>query len=134
MKLKSNLKVVQQRIAICESCNHFRKRSRTCGTPIVGNKVGNKRTCGCFMDVKTKLSFSTCPLDKWGDLQVSKNDYLEMKRLLLEVKNTINPEQKTTMYELLNKYTGGSEKSNNCVPCLKGSLKEIEHIVSEYEK
>ena len=58
MILQASKELEAERIAICEQCPHFRKRSRTCGTPIVGNKVGNKRTCGCFMDIKTKLSFS----------------------------------------------------------------------------
>lgn len=134
MKLKSNPEVQERRIALCESCKHFRKKSRTCGTPIVGNKIGNKRLCGCFMDVKTKLSFSTCPLGKWGDFQVSKDDYLTMKKLVADVKHSISAEQKNTMYALLNHYTGSTSKSSNCVPCLKSALSEIKEIIAEYEK
>jgi len=134
MRLKSNPEVEQRRIAVCESCQHFRKKSRTCGTPIIGNKVGNKRTCGCFMDVKTKLSFSTCPLSKWGDLQVSKDDYLDMKKLISEVTNTIDSEQKNTMYALLNKYSDGTKSTTSCVPCLKSAIQEIKDIIEEYEK
>jgi len=126
--------LAEKRIAICEDCNHFRKRSRTCGTPIIGDKVGDKRTCGCFMDAKTKLSFSTCPLDFWGSLQVSHSDYLEMKKLLDEVKHSINADQKVVLYKLRNKYFGGNLKTSNCSPCLKSALNELQQIIDEYEK
>ena len=44
--------VQKQRIEICESCD----------------KLGNLRRCrecGCFMDAKSWLPLSSCPLDKW---------------------------------------------------------------------
>ncbi|QDP56706.1 MAG: hypothetical protein Unbinned3205contig1001_41 [Prokaryotic dsDNA virus sp.] len=134
MQLKSNPEVQSKRIAICEACKHFRKKTRTCGTPVIGNKIGSKRLCGCFMDLKTKLSFSTCPLSKWGDYQITDEDYKSMKRLIADVTHTITAGQKNTMYALLNKYTGTNRLSNNCVPCLKGSLDEIKDIIEEYEK
>jgi hypothetical protein len=131
---KADKELAKKRIAICEDCTHFRKRTRTCGTAIKGNKVGSKRTCGCFMDAKTKLSFSRCPFDKWEFLQVAENDYLAIKKLLHEVKNTINPKQKEMLYDMQRKYIGGNTKTSNCVPCLKSALKELEQIVEEYEK
>ena len=86
------------------------------------------------MDAKTKISFSRCPFDKWEFLQVAENDYLAIKKLLHEVKNTINPKQKEMLYDMQRKYIGGNTKTSNCVPCLKSALKELEQIVEEYEK
>ena len=131
---KADKELAKKRIAICEDCTHFRKRTRTCGTAIKGNKVGDKRTCGCFMDAKTKISFSTCPFSFWNDLQVTENDYLAIKKLLEEVKHTINPDQKDVLYYMQRKYFGGNTKTSNCVPCLKSALKEMNQIVEEYEK
>lgn len=130
---KADRELAQKRIAICESCNHFRKKSRTCGTAIIGTKVGKKRTCGCFMDAKTKLSFSRCPFDKWKSHQVTKIDYLAIKKLLNDVDNTINPNQKTLLYDMQRKYFGGKTTSSNCVPCLNSALVEMKQIIEEYE-
>ena len=99
-----------------------------------GDQVGDTRTCGCFMDAKTKLSFSRCPLNKWEFLQVTENDYLAIKKLLDEVDNTINPEQKELLFEMKRKYFGGKTKTSNCVPCLKSALRDMKQIVEEYEK
>jgi hypothetical protein len=131
---KADQELSNKRIAICESCRHFRKKTRTCGTAVVGNKVGSKRTCGCFMDVKTKLTFSRCPFSYWGVSQVAENDYIAIKKLLKDVKQTINPTQKELLYDMQRKYIGGNTKTSNCVPCLKSALKEMQQIVEEYEK
>lgn len=42
-----------KRISICESCEKFKKLSRQCGI------------CGCFIDMKTKYTLSSCDLEKW---------------------------------------------------------------------
>jgi|TARA_R110000744_G_scaffold65620_1_gene134520 hypothetical protein len=132
--LKADPELAKKRLAICEKCKHFRKRSRSCGTPVVGNKVGNKRTCGCFVDAKTKISFTKCPFSYWNELQVTENDYLAIKKLLEEVKHSINPDQKEELYNMIRKYIGGNTKTSNCVPCLKSALKEMNELVKDYEK
>ena len=46
--------VKQNRLEICHGCEHW-------------NKVNNQcKECGCQMRVKTSLSSSHCPLNKWG--------------------------------------------------------------------
>ena len=86
MSIFSSTTLSKDRIAICDACKHFRKRTRTCGTPVKGNNIKvNKvayKLCGCFMDVKSKLKFATCPLNKWVGLQISHKEYLEVKELL----------------------------------------------------
>ena len=131
---KADKELAKKRIEICEKCEHFKNPPRTCGTPIIGDQVGDKRTCGCFMDAKTKISFSRCPLNKWEFLQVTENDYLAIKNLLDEVDNTINPNQKKLLFDMKRKYFGGNQRTSNCVPCLKTALKEMKQIVEEYEK
>jgi len=134
MTLMSNPRLAEQRISICEQCRHFRKKTRTCGTAFIGNKVGSKRTCGCFMDIKTKLSFSTCPLGKWGNLQVSEEDYKEIKKLVADIDGSVNPHQNKKLFDFQRKYIGGNRKSTNCSPCVKKAYEQMKQIIEEYEK
>jgi hypothetical protein len=41
-----------ERISICNSCEHLTGLRRC-------------RMCGCFVDAKTKLADSNCPIKKW---------------------------------------------------------------------
>ncbi len=131
---KADKELAKKRIAICEACEYFKPKSRTCGTPVIGDTIGDKKTCGCFMDVKTKISFARCPFDRWEFLQVTENDYLAIKKLVDEVQNTINPKQKEILFDMQRKYFGGNTKTSSCVPCLKSALKEMKQIIEEYEK
>ena len=140
MNIFSSQNLARERIAICESCNHFRKKTRTCGTPIKGNKVQYKkkyyRLCGCFMDVKTAIQFAKCPLGKWEGLQLTHEEYLEIKELLDNTKVRITNIQQQHLRNLSEKYLGIRIRTsgNNCTPCVKKNLKRLERIVEEYEK
>jgi hypothetical protein len=50
---KSPEEVAEYRLAICSTCEFFRKRTQTC------------RKCGCFMKLKTTLANAECPIEKW---------------------------------------------------------------------
>jgi hypothetical protein len=45
--------LAKERIKVCEECPEFRKMSRQCNS------------CGCFLDLKTKLLDASCPQNKW---------------------------------------------------------------------
>lgn len=45
--------LAEERIIVCERCEHFKKISRQCGQ------------CGCFVDAKVKFLHSGCPINKW---------------------------------------------------------------------
>jgi Family of unknown function (DUF6171) len=45
-------KVKQERLAICQSCDH--------------NKLGVCSKCGCVIHLKTQWKPAKCPIDKWG--------------------------------------------------------------------
>ena len=52
-------KVSKDRLAICADCEHFEpKRQNRC------------LKCRCFMDFKTLLPDSECPLGKWGKINI----------------------------------------------------------------
>ncbi len=42
-----------QRLDICISCPELIQLTKTC------------KKCGCFMEIKTKLEASRCPIGKW---------------------------------------------------------------------
>jgi hypothetical protein len=69
----------KRRLAVCHRCEYARKLYDvvTCGKPIVGEVVKHNgkdvELCGCLMHIKTKLTESTCPINKW------KNDTTEDK-------------------------------------------------------
>ena len=45
--------VRQERIRLCESCEHFQGKTRQCGI------------CRCFLDLKTRFSTEECPIGRW---------------------------------------------------------------------
>jgi len=45
--------VIEERIAICESCEFYIKSTTNC------------KKCGCFMKLKTKFEGMSCPIQKW---------------------------------------------------------------------
>jgi hypothetical protein len=47
------------RMAICKKCEFFIKKTSQCSK------------CGCFMSLKTKLVNASCPVGKWGTIDVS---------------------------------------------------------------
>jgi len=56
----ADLSVSNQRIKICEECPDFIPFNRSC------------QLCGCYMDLKTKIAASECPLKKWLSVQEMK--------------------------------------------------------------
>ena len=48
------LPLSQGRMKICVACEHYISFTKMCSK------------CGCFMPLKTKLSFERCPIGKWG--------------------------------------------------------------------
>jgi hypothetical protein len=45
--------IYNERMAICNGCSYFRKDDKRC------------TKCGCFMEAKTRLKKTYCPIDKW---------------------------------------------------------------------
>lgn len=140
MNIFSSKNLARERIAICESCKHFRKKTRTCGTPIKGNKVKHNKKdyklCGCFMDVKSAIQFAKCPLNKWKGLQLTHEEYLEVKELLDATELKITNVQREHLRYLTEKYLGYKINSSgsSCAPCVKKHLERLKVIVTEYEK
>jgi len=140
MNIFSSRNLARERIEICESCKFFKTNTRTCGTPIIGGKVKyNKKEyelCGCFMDVKSAIQFAKCPINKWKGLQLTHEEYLEVKQLLDSTNVSITNVQQQQVRRLSEKYLGLKLNTggNNCAPCVKKNLDRLKVIVTEYEK
>lgn len=52
-KITSDRLNATQRLNICNQCPNFSKN------------LGRCDVCGCFVSLKVKLEFETCPLGKW---------------------------------------------------------------------
>lgn len=52
-KYLKNKDQVDERISICEKCEFFIKITKQCSK------------CGCFMNLKTRLTDASCPEGKW---------------------------------------------------------------------
>lgn len=51
MKLASS-ETVSERLSHCNDCEH--------------NKAGICKRCGCFVNGKSRLAYSSCPIGLWG--------------------------------------------------------------------
>lgn len=52
-KYSKDSDLIDSRILICMSCDHFIKITKQCSK------------CGCFMKLKTRLTDANCPIGKW---------------------------------------------------------------------
>jgi len=52
-KPRSEEEVAQERLSICEKCDHYINLTTQC------------KKCGCVMKLKTKLEQASCPIGKW---------------------------------------------------------------------
>lgn len=52
--LKVSEQEFNQRMAICQGCDRYKKETNQCNE------------CGCFLAIKAKLTGMKCPLNKWS--------------------------------------------------------------------
>lgn len=130
----------EARILICEICPHFRSKTRTCGKPVVGNQVehnGKKvRLCGCFLDAKTNLSFSSCPIGKWGTEEKDLKELKEAETFVFDLMNSSRVERKdlNRAYGIFKDLLGHTKSSGNCPPCIKADMKAILNKIENIKK
>lgn len=53
IELKTDSDLRETRLSICKNCEHLYTPTTTC------------KKCGCFMNAKTWIKNSSCPLNKW---------------------------------------------------------------------
>lgn len=126
MKLKTSNNIQAKRMLICRTCDKFNKWLNQC------------KICGCFMDIKTRIAFSKCPIDKWGrELDINEKFLAELKDIfetkkMADKKNKISPDINKQAVELYNRIFGTRKKAGGCGKCARTTLSELRQIYKQY--
>ena len=123
--------VYKERLDICNSCDYFFKPTGQC------------KKCLCFMSIKARLSFLSCPINKWSkttEVEMPKDIPAELieevKKVYPDIKNgkAKNIEVKKRMIELYNTiYQTNYSTGTNCSSCLSSCLNGIKDIYNLYK-
>jgi hypothetical protein len=141
--------VRDQRRQICEGCKHYKKIFRSCGNLIVGRKLTpeeieeakaanlitrNKQTfelCGCFMPLKWRIPWVTCPLQKWGLHGLTEAEIEELKNFLDSLpKNVLASKEVTALFTWAGRIRG--TRVTTCGECVQGIIDEMRKNLNEY--
>lgn len=129
------LEMAAKRMATCIECPAYNATTRTCGTPL--NKLNpladtmtiegvTFKPCGCFLDVKTKMTLSDCPANRWEKV-VDGSLIQDAQTLLFNARKNgaLNSDERTTLARLKSLMTGRSEKVTSCVTCVNQTIAEL---------
>lgn len=59
--MKTMIEIKDKRLSICNGCERLFAPTKTC------------KECGCFMELKARVPFAHCPLNKWDAEYPEKN-------------------------------------------------------------
>jgi hypothetical protein len=128
-------KTREERMSICKGCEHYNETTRSCGTLVLGDDLGELvsvkgkkrkvRLCGCVMPMKTKFKTASCPLKKW----VSKVDADAIKDLqkLVEIADKyqrFSNEELKQFYKAYNQTFEAGKQLSSCSSCVKQMVQE----------
>lgn len=126
-----------KRFNTCKKCKFFKKKSQTCGTPIIGNKVTYRKKeyklCGCFMGIKSRLRFATCPVGKWDSVYITKQEYQDLKEILELTVDKVTREQNNRLAELHRQYFKSNVQGSSCRKCVIKTINDLHTVIQQYE-
>jgi len=130
--------VQNDRVNTCRKCKFYKQKSKTCGTPLLGNEVKfnkkNIKLCGCFMDVKTRFRFARCPANKWrDDHKLTEVEYKELKELLSHTIDKVTGVQNKQIAILHRKYLNSNANPSSCRPCVISHINDLHKVIDQYE-
>jgi len=129
------------RIEICNNCEVFNTRYKTCGPPTNAINPFAKPTelnghlfkpCGCPIDHLAMYAVKDCPAKKWPIL----DDRLVIENMLafiesLKRKNSVTSQDMKVVGELRKKYTNLDYPGTSCGPCAKKYVDDVEQQLAE---
>lgn len=129
------LEMANKRMATCVECPAYNATTRTCGTPLNKlNPLGETMTidgvtfkpCGCFLDIKTKMTLSDCPANRWEKV-VDGSLMQDAQTLLFNAKKNgaLNNDERTLLAKLKSLMSGRNEKVTSCVSCVNQTIAEL---------
>jgi hypothetical protein len=129
------LEMANKRMATCIECPAYNATARTCGTPLNKlNPLGETMTidgvtfkpCGCFLDIKTRMTLSDCPAGRWEKV-VDPSVIQDAKTLLQTAKErgALEFKERQLLANLNSLMTGKNEKVTSCVSCVNQTIAEL---------
>ena len=129
------IEMANKRLATCIECPAYNATVRTCGTPLNKlNPLGETMTvdgvtfkpCGCFLDIKTKMTLSDCPAGRWEKV-VDASVLQDAKTLLQTAKErgALEFKERQLLANLKSLMTGRNEKVTSCVSCVNQTIAEL---------
>ena len=124
MKLTTSTRNLNDRLAICKKCKHFRKSTNQC------------KKCGCFMQLKARIAFTKCPIDKWDREKDITNDQLSiLRRIFKDLKNDkVTHQENVNLTNIYNDIFGMNKKITGCGSCVKLTVEELKQVYEAYEE
>ena len=131
----------RQRINTCKACEFYQRG--WCGTAVVGTLVDNpeggrrKRTCGCNIALKAKLSCEECghPFEKrWHKTADKPTELLsEIGSFVDSIGDRISAADKERLFTYRDTLTGKKtrNKQTNCVACIKEAITELKNAYKQ---
>ena len=137
------IEMANKRLATCIECPAYNATVRTCGTPLNKlNPLGETMTvdgvtfkpCGCFLDIKTKMTLSDCPAGRWEKV-VDASLIQDAKTLLNNAKTNkqIDNNERNLLARLKSLMSGKNEKVTSCVPCVNQTIAELDKQLKREE-
>jgi hypothetical protein len=85
------------------------------------------KLCGCFMDVKTKFRFTSCPANKWFAIDMKPEDIAALDVFIQRVSkaNKIEQEDLHQLYTWYGKITKKTERPSGCASCIRDLITEF---------
>lgn len=133
------------RIEICNKCEVFNLRYKTCGPPTNAINPFAKPTelnghlfkpCGCPIDHLAMYAVKDCPANKWPIL----DDRLVIENMLAFIKsmkrnNTATSQDMKVIGEVRKKYTALDYPGTSCGPCADNYINDVaKHLEQELTK
>lgn len=129
------------RIEICNNCEVFNTRYKTCGPPTNAINPFAKPTelnghlfkpCGCPIDHLAMYAVKDCPAKKWPIL----DDRLVIENMLafilsLKRNNRVTNQDMKVIGEIRKKYTNLDYPGTSCGPCAKKYVDEVGKQLAE---
>jgi len=147
LKFNVPLHIQRERISICNTCKFYNSTFKTCGTPLIGGKVDPEennvtyykakiKLCGCFMEVKTKFRFASCPANKWLALDMKPEEITVLDQFINRVNkaNKIEPDDINLLYHWYSKISKKHQQPSGCASCIRDLINEFRRQLGKVEK
>ena len=133
-------KTREERMSICKGCDHYNETTRSCGTLVLGDDLGELvsvkgkkrkvRLCGCVMPMKTKFKTASCPIGKWKSA-VDNKAIADLQKLveIADKYQRFSNEELKLFYQSYNQTFGASKQLSSCSSCVRQMVQEAREAI-----